>query len=116
VPVGSYTRDVLSRLPKAERGQILENVRSEEPDVKGVVGKLTQGAVDAGFVYASDVTATKGKLSAIHLPARLQPSVAYGAGVVKGNDHAVVAGKYVQGLVSGACARALREAGFGRAG
>ena len=34
---------------------ILANVRSEEPDVAGITGKLTQGAVDAGFLYASDV-------------------------------------------------------------
>ena len=34
----------------------MANVRSEEPDVKGVVGKLTQGAADAGFVYLTDVT------------------------------------------------------------
>jgi molybdate transport system substrate-binding protein len=113
VPVGSYTRNVLAHLPESEQNQILENVRSEEPDVKGVVGKLTQGAVDAGFVYASDVKATKGKLTAIQLPARLQPTVAYGAGVVTGSKHADAANKYVQGLVSGTCANALREAGFG---
>ncbi len=35
----------------------------------GIVGKLTQGAVDAGFVYVSDVRATGGKLKAIELPA-----------------------------------------------
>jgi molybdate transport system substrate-binding protein len=116
VPVGSYTRDVLSRLPEAERKQILGSVRSEEPDVKGVVGKLTQRAVDAGFVYASDVTATKGKLTAIHLPKRLQPTVSYGAGVVTGSDRADEADKYVRGLVSGTCAQALTRAGFGRAG
>ena len=52
VPVGAYTRDVLGRLPAGAREQILANVRSEEPDVRGVVGKLTQGAADAGFVYA----------------------------------------------------------------
>ena len=115
VPVGSYTRDVLSRLPEIERNQILKNVRSEEPDVKGVVGKLTQGAVDAGFVYASDATATKGKLKAVRLPTRLQPTVAYGAGVVNGSKRADAAGRYVQGLVSGTCAKALRKAGFGRA-
>ena len=34
----------------------------------GIVGKLTQGAVDAGFVYISDVRATDGKLKAIELP------------------------------------------------
>ena len=55
VPVGSYTREVLGHLPAGVREKILANVRSEEPDVRGVVGKLTQGAADAGFVYLTDV-------------------------------------------------------------
>ena len=55
VPVGDYTRTVLGNLPPAQGEAILANVRSEEPDVKGVVGKLAQGAADAGFVYATDV-------------------------------------------------------------
>ena len=112
VPVGAYTREVLSRLPTAASREILRNVRSEEPDVKGVVGKLTQRAVDAGFTYESDVAATKGKLTAIHLAERLQPSVAYGAGVVTGTKSGDAARRYVQGLLSGKCADALRQAGF----
>ena len=56
--------------------------------MRSVVGKLTQKAVDAGFVYRSDVAATDGKLTAITLPARVSPPVAYGAGVVAGTDHA----------------------------
>ena len=43
-------------------------MRSNEPDVAGVVGKVAQGAVDAGFVYVTDVEATEGKLKAIDLP------------------------------------------------
>jgi molybdate transport system substrate-binding protein len=115
VPVGSYTREVLSRLPAASSKEILGNVRSEEPDVKGVVGKLTQRAVDAGFVYASDVAATKDKLSVLHLAGRLRPAVAYGAGVVKETDRPAAAHRYVRELVSGKCADALRGAGFGPA-
>src|SRR4051794_38793209 len=61
VPVGSYTRQVLDRLPAAQAHAILARVRSEEPDVGGIVGKLTQGAADAGFVYATDVEAAGGK-------------------------------------------------------
>ncbi len=113
VPVGSYTQDVLSRLPTAEREQISRNVRSREPDVKGVVGKLTQRAVDAGFVYASDVEATKGRLQAIRLARSLQPVVVYGAAVVQGARQPKAARKYVRGLRSGNCAAALRDAGFG---
>src|SRR3954454_22986782 len=55
VPVGAYTRTVLDTLPAARSKAITDNVRSQEPDVAGIVGKLTQGAVDAGFVYISDV-------------------------------------------------------------
>jgi molybdate transport system substrate-binding protein len=112
VPVGSYTQEVLSHLSPAERERVLANVRSEEPDVKGVVGKLTQRAVDAGFVYGSDVAAAKGKLDAIRLPRKLQPTVAYGAGVVSRSKQPAAAREYVDGLVSGVCARALRQAGF----
>src|SRR3954463_2322616 len=37
VPVGSYTRKVLDELPTQEKTAILGNVRSNEPDVAGVV-------------------------------------------------------------------------------
>jgi molybdate transport system substrate-binding protein len=115
VPVGSYTREVLARLPAGERKAILANVRSNEPDVKGVVGKLTQGAADAGFVYASDVKATNGRLRAIELPKRLQPTVTYAAGIVKGAKQPAAARRYLRDLRSGRCARALRRVGFGPA-
>ena len=112
VPVGSYTRAVLSKLPEAESSAILENVRSEEPDVAGIVGKLTQGAVDAGFVYISDVRATGGKLKAIELPGSLQPTVAYGVAIVKGAKHEDAAKAFVDGLLDGDGERALEAAGF----
>jgi molybdate transport system substrate-binding protein len=113
VPIGSYTREVLARVPAAKSKAILANVRSNEPDVKGIVGKLTQGAVDAGFVYRSDVDATKGKTKAIALPARLQPTVVYAAGVVTGAKQRQAARRFVEGLVSGGCAEALKQASFG---
>jgi molybdate transport system substrate-binding protein len=113
VPIGSYTREVLSHLRKPQRDAILGNVRSNEPDVKGVVGKLTQGAADAGFVYRSDVAATGGDLKAIALPDELQPTVIYAAGVVKGAKEPDAAGEYVDGLGDGPCADALRQAGLG---
>jgi molybdate transport system substrate-binding protein len=112
VPVGEYTRTVLAKLPPAQSKAILANVRSSEPDVNGVVGKLAQGAVDAGFVYVTDVVATDGKLRAIELPAGLQPTVSYGVAVVKGAKNPDGARKFVDGLVQGDGARILREAGF----
>jgi molybdate transport system substrate-binding protein len=114
VPIGAYTREVLGRLgAAAESGAILANVRSEEPDVAGIVGKLSQGAVDAGFVYVTDVSAAGGELRAIELSPRLQPTVAYAAAVVNGSDHPTEGRRFIDGLLHGAGAAALRRAGFG---
>jgi len=113
VPVGAYTRDVLGRLPPAQEKAIVANIGSNEPDVKGIVGKLTQGAVDAGFVYASDVEATDGAVRAIRLAPALRPDVTYEAAVVKGAKQPETARRYVRGLREGSCADALRQAGFG---
>jgi molybdate transport system substrate-binding protein len=112
VPIGAYTRTLLDKLPAAQRKAILGNVRSEEPDVAGITGKLTQGAVGAGFLYASDVRATDDKLKAIELPAALQPTVAYGIAVVKGAKHPKQARAFIAGLLEGAGAQALEDAGF----
>jgi molybdate transport system substrate-binding protein len=115
VPIGEYTRETLAKLPPSQEEAILANVRSNEPDVKGIIGKLTQGAADAGFVYATDVNAAGDELEAIELPAELEPGVTYGAGVVEGAKQPKEARAFVDGLTEGPCADALAEAGFGRA-
>jgi molybdate transport system substrate-binding protein len=115
VPIGSYTRETLAKLPPAREKAILANVRSNEPDVKSIVGKLSQGAADAGFVYVTDVNATNGKLKAIKLPRQLEPDVTYAAGVVTKASEPELAKKYVDGLTGGDCAVALKDAGFGPA-
>jgi molybdate transport system substrate-binding protein len=112
VPVGSYTGTVLDKLPAGQRKAIMANVKTEEPDVAGITGKLTQGAVDAGFLYISDVRGTDGKLTAIELPKDLQPEVAYGASVVKGTKHPKQAKAFIDGLLTGQGAQALKDAGF----
>jgi molybdate transport system substrate-binding protein len=115
VPIGSYTRETLSKLPPDEEKAILANVRSNEPDVKGIVGKLTQRAADAGFVYVTDVDATNGALEAIDLPSDLEPQVTYAAGAVSKAKQPALARKFVEGLTRGACADSLEKAGFGPA-
>ena len=98
VPAGDYARRVLT-------AAAARNVRSEEPDVAGVVGKVAQGAVDAGFVYATDVTASGGRLRAIEVPGA--PPIRYAAAVVEPSERAKA---FVDGLRG---APALRAAGFG---
>jgi molybdate transport system substrate-binding protein len=113
VPIGSYTRDMLAKLPPEQSFAIMSNVRSNEPDVKGIVGKLIQGAADAGFVYASDVNASGGELEAIELPAELDPTATYGVGVVKASEQPDAAEAFVDDLLAGGCHDALLAAGFG---
>jgi molybdate transport system substrate-binding protein len=112
VPVGDYAREALARLPEDESRAILANVRSQEPDAAGIVGKLSQGAVDAGFVYATDVAAAAGELEAVELPSQLRPDVAYAAAVVTGAENPEGAREFIDGLLSGPGAEALRAAGF----
>ena len=111
VPAGAYARQVLSRLTPRLQKAILANVRSNEPDVAGVVGKISQHAVDAGFVYATDVKASGGRLKAVALPPPLEPQVAYAAAVIRGSRHPSEARKFVGGLAG---APALKKAGFGQ--
>jgi molybdate transport system substrate-binding protein len=112
VPVGSYTETVLSRLAPPQRRALEENFVDREPDVSGIVGKLTEGAVEAGFLYASDVAATHGALRTIFLPARLQPRVAYVAAIVTGTRDRMQAYRFIAGLLHGAGAHDLLAAGF----
>jgi len=113
VPVGIYTREVLEALgPDAEQA-ILANVASSEPDVAGIVGKLTQGAVDAGFIYRSDVDAAGGKVEEVPIPAQASPDVAYGIAVTTDAAQPELAQRFVEGVVSGAGQRILLGSGFG---
>jgi molybdate transport system substrate-binding protein len=113
VPIGSYTREVLGRLPRTESSAILGNVRSQEPDVSSIVGKLTQGAADAGFVYVTDVRAAGEAVRAIRLPDSLQPEVAYGIGVVKDAPDPELALRFIHGIEPGGPGvRYIRQAGF----
>jgi molybdate transport system substrate-binding protein len=112
VPVGAYTREVLGRLPSAEREAILANVRSEEPEVSSVLAKVVDGAADAGFVYVTDAKTVAGEVETVPVPPQLQPDVAYAAAVLSDSPEPELARRYLQGLLHGRGAAELREAGF----
>jgi molybdate transport system substrate-binding protein len=110
VPIGLYTREVLKRLGML---RVLRKAVSQEPDVKGIVGKLAFGQADAGFVYATDVRAASSRLIAIPLPPRAQPTVRYEIGVVKGTENRAAALELVADLLGEDGRRELKRAGFG---
>jgi molybdate transport system substrate-binding protein len=110
VPIGDYTRTVLENLGATE---VLDQVVSEEDDVKGVVGKVSLGEADAGFVYVTDVKAVEGKVTAIELPAEAQAEVKYEIAVVKDAPHHDAAHEFVEQVLSEDGQAKLQAAGFG---
>jgi len=109
VPAGDYTRTVLETLGLSAA---LENVVSNEDDVKGVAGKVALGEADAGFVYATDVTPVEDRVLAIELPAGSQPPIEYQVAVVVASDDEDAARAFVEKLRSQTGRDALAEAGF----
>jgi molybdate transport system substrate-binding protein len=110
VPIGDYTRQVLARL---RLSSALDNVVSEETDVRSVVAKVVLGAANAGIVYTTDARTAPRKLRTVTIPKRGQPVVKYEIAVVTSTDHAAAARAYVQRVLGPAGRRALRTAGFG---
>jgi molybdate transport system substrate-binding protein len=109
VPIGKYARQVLARLGL---NAALRNVVSDERDVKGVVGKVVLGEADAGLVYVTDVKPVAGKVRAIAVPARGQPTVRYEIAVVRSSRHRAAARAFVARVLGEVGRGQLRAAGF----
>jgi len=107
VPVGDYAREALSAL---DLNRALDNVVSEEHDVKGVVSKVVLAQADAGLVYATDVAPVRDKVRVLTVPDRVQPRIEYAVSVVR---ESTGANEFVRRLLSPDGQAALRKAGFG---
>jgi len=115
VPAGDYAATVLARWCKSifvTAGRCPRARTSEEQDVKGVLAKVALGEADAGFVYATDVRVAEGKVAAIPLPRRLEPTVRYELAVVRSTKHRRQAEDFVRLVLGPKGGRALRRAGF----
>jgi molybdate transport system substrate-binding protein len=109
VPAGAYTLQVLQSMGQSA---VLQNVVSQESDVRDVVSKVALGEADAGFVYATDARAVRGRVLVIRLPASAQPAVAYAVAIVKATKHKAAAQAFVNELVRKPGQAKLLAAGF----
>jgi molybdate transport system substrate-binding protein len=117
VPVGAYTRTVLSNL-NAVYGlgfsdQVLANVVSNEDNVEGVLTKVESGEADAGFVYVTDSKAAGSAVTTIMLPANAQAVATYPIAVVKSSAHVADAQAFVAFVLGPSGQGLLADAGFG---
>lgn len=71
VPIGKYSQDVLSR------ASVVVTPSSFEPDVKGIVTKITSGEADAGIVYSTDVVAAGDRASGVVIPMKQNVMASY---------------------------------------
>jgi molybdate transport system substrate-binding protein len=110
VPIGDYTRKLLATLGLT---RVLDNVVSEEVDVKLVVAKVALGEADAGFVYSTDVKPVGNKVFRIALPATAQPTVRYELCIPTASKHRRLAAAFVREVLSKRGRATLRRYGFG---
>ena len=110
VPVGSYTRQVLTNLGLQ---CVLSNVVSNEQNVRDILTKVSLGEVDAGFVYITDAKTVPGKVKTFFLPGWAQPHVRYEVAVVKSSSHQAAAAAFIKALLARPAQKLLAAAGFG---
>jgi molybdate transport system substrate-binding protein len=110
VPVGSYTLQVLKNMNLS--AAVLQNVVSQETDVREVLSKVALGEADAGFVYSTDAKTVPGQVTVIKLPAWAQPKVQYGICIVDASSDKTDARSFVTKVLSKSGQRKLLAAGF----
>lgn len=109
VPAGAYAQQVLRTLKLTS---VLDNVVSQETDVRGVLAKVALGEADAGFVYATDARTVRSKVRTIAIPGWAKPAVAYAAAVVRASKHHSAAQAWVKRLLGQRAQAKLLAYGF----
>jgi molybdate transport system substrate-binding protein len=110
VPIGSYTRQILTNLGLQ---CVLSNVVSNEQNVRDILTKVSLGEADAGFVYITDAKTVPGKVKTFFLPGWAQPHVKYEIAVLKSSSNQAAGAAFIKKVLSKAGQKALAAAGFG---
>jgi molybdate transport system substrate-binding protein len=108
VPIGRYAAESL-----LEAG-VTVNPASFEPDVKGIVTKVSSGEADAGIVYRTDVLAAGDTAAGVAIPDQFDVRATYPQAVLTGSPNETAAIAWMS-FVAGAEGQAiLRAYGFGQ--
>lgn len=110
VPIGRYTREALVN---ANLWQGLEAKFVFATSVRQSLDYVARGEVDAGFVYATDVLAQKGKVKAIATIPTATP-VRYPIAVVANAPQPALARQFAGHVASGTGRAILAKHGFGK--
>ncbi|MCL3862782.1 molybdate ABC transporter substrate-binding protein [Actinotalea sp. K2] len=111
VPCGALARTTL------EEAGITRSPHLEETDVTAVMARVLAGEVDAGVVYASDVTATSavvldGSVRAVGIPDRVNTTTSYLITALPTSTRPRVSQAFVDHVLSPRSQQVLRDAGL----
>lgn len=119
VPVGEYSRRALDNMDAAFgagfKSGVLQNVVSNEDNVKQVVTKIQLGEADAGMVYTSDAVAAP-DLQTLEIPAPLNVVARYPIAVLAHAVQPTLGEQFVAFVLSDQGQAILRKWGFQPAG
>lgn len=108
VPAGRYARSALKKLGA---WQTVQSKVVNASNVRRALQLVSSGAVDAGFVYATDARAEPSVLVAFAIPGDAHPRIVYPAGVVASSSSSQ-ARAFVDFLVGEPARRIWTNAGF----
>jgi molybdate transport system substrate-binding protein len=117
VPVGTYTRTVLTNLDavygSGYSAAVLGKVVSNEDTVTSIVTKVESGEADVGFVYITDSLAAGSQVNTITLPTDAQAVAKYPIAAVKASKNATLAQQFADFVLTAPAQALLKQAGFG---
>jgi molybdate transport system substrate-binding protein len=121
VPVGSYTRSVLANLQSDPSvapdyaHRVLDNVVSEETNVRSVVQKVALGEADAGIVYRTDARAPDitSNVRVLPIPEYRTIIDTYPIAITRVSNRHDLAQEFIAFLISERGQRILGKHGFG---
>lgn len=105
VPAGIYARQIIHSLDNEFEAEyeekVLNNIVSEENNVKQVVNKVVVGEADAAFVYATDITENvKRKVKVIPIDEKHNVKAVYYIGQLKQDEEKKYAEQFYTYLLS----------------
>ena len=107
VPIGKYGAQVL------QKADVKVSPASLEPDVKGIVAKVTAGEADAGIVYATDISATNGAADGVVIPADVNVIAKYPIVAISTSTNSAAAQSWVAFVTGTEGQSVLKNYGFG---
>jgi molybdate transport system substrate-binding protein len=108
VPAGKYAQQALAK------AHVTVHPASLEPQVTGVLSKITLGEADAGIVYASDIKTSR-KVAGVVIPANQNVVANYSITALKNATNRGGANTFLSFVTAPDGQSILKEAGFGAA-